>query len=302
MSKVRKLFTADAPEPTPEYCPGFAEIAAMLSMNEEKEGGMYRRFRQLSTGNLLYMQAQLDSLESDLQAMDEVDKETINTGSTISRMETLQCAVSWDSLEQSKDGQREKRVKLVLDIRRLLKEYHEALVLDSKVAQLPSPSEAHLKTFQRFAAERQLGGLQFRGLQFDELPRAEVLVTYSASETDRLSHYINRAVCDSRVSMFEDRRRVPPSWSGIYFYSDEKIERVVAILTVALAAALLIGGIASLDWVDPKRKGIRLGILAGFTTAFAALVGLLTNAKRTELFVATAGFTAVLVVYVGSAD
>jgi hypothetical protein len=54
--------------------------------------------------------------------------------------------------------------------------------------------------------------------------------------------------------------------------------------------------------MDAERKGARLGVLAASKTSFVAVVGLFTNARKAELFVATAGFTAVLVVYVGSAS
>jgi hypothetical protein len=74
------------------------------------------------------------------------------------------------------------------------------------------------------------------------------------------------------------------------------LERVVAVLSIILAAALLICSIVALNFAPGKNS--RLGILAAFTIAFAATVGLLTNAKRAEVFGATAAFVAVLVVYV----
>jgi hypothetical protein len=43
---------------------------------------------------------------------------------------------------------------------------------------------------------------------------------------------------------------------------------------------------------------IRLGMVALFTAFFAVLVGLLTNARRAEIFASTAAYAAVLVVYV----
>lgn len=41
-----------------------------------------------------------------------------------------------------------------------------------------------------------------------------------------------------------------------------------------------------------------LGMLCGWTVLFAACVGLLTNAKRDQIFGATAAYAAVLVVFV----
>lgn len=43
---------------------------------------------------------------------------------------------------------------------------------------------------------------------------------------------------------------------------------------------------------------IRLGMLALFTALFAGVVGLLTNARRAEIFASSAAYAAVLVVYV----
>jgi hypothetical protein len=74
------------------------------------------------------------------------------------------------------------------------------------------------------------------------------------------------------------------------------LERVVSVLSILLAGALLVCSIVALDYVTDKKS--RLGILAAFTVAFAGIVGLLTNAKRAEVFGATAAFVAVLVVYV----
>ena len=74
------------------------------------------------------------------------------------------------------------------------------------------------------------------------------------------------------------------------------IERIVSIVSITLACALLVGAIVALDFAPGKRA--RLAILTVFTVAFAATVGLLTNARRAEVFGATAAFVAVLVVYV----
>lgn len=53
-----------------------------------------------------------------------------------------------------------------------------------------------------------------------------------------------------------------------------------------LAALLLVGAIAVLYVVNSDK--VKLGLIAIFTTIFAASVGLLTNAKRSEIFGATA--------------
>jgi hypothetical protein len=49
-----------------------------------------------------------------------------------------------------------------------------------------------------------------------------------------------------------------------------------------------------------KSEKIKLGLVAGYTTAFALCVAVLTNAKRAEVFGACAAYAAVLVVFVSS--
>jgi hypothetical protein len=62
--------------------------------------------------------------------------------------------------------------------------------------------------------------------------------------------------------------------------------RFIAWFSTALAALLLIGAILVLYKV--QSPDLRLGLIALFTALFAASVGLLTNARRAELFGATA--------------
>ena len=71
---------------------------------------------------------------------------------------------------------------------------------------------------------------------------------------------------------------------------------MVAILNVLVAAVLLFGAILNLYFVVDEQK--RLGLIAGYTIAFATCIGLVTKAKRSEVFGASAAYTATLVVFV----
>jgi hypothetical protein len=70
----------------------------------------------------------------------------------------------------------------------------------------------------------------------------------------------------------------------------------VNVINTLFAAVLLVGAITSLYFV--KKPGAKLGIIAGFTTLFAATVGGMTSAERQEVFAASAAYAAVLVVFV----
>jgi len=65
---------------------------------------------------------------------------------------------------------------------------------------------------------------------------------------------------------------------------------------MVVAAVLLVGSIVGLYFVTSDAA--KLGMVAVFTAAFAVSVGLMTNARRAEIFAATAAYAAVLVVFV----
>jgi hypothetical protein len=66
----------------------------------------------------------------------------------------------------------------------------------------------------------------------------------------------------------------------------KKINRAVAIMSMIIAAVLLIVSIVTLYVVT--NNNVRLGLIGGFTTIFALSIHLLTNARRAELFASTA--------------
>jgi hypothetical protein len=79
-------------------------------------------------------------------------------------------------------------------------------------------------------------------------------------------------------------------------HKNSYVLRMVAVFGLTIAATLLIGAIVNLYLVpDPKTK---LGLVAMYTMLFATSVGLCTNARRAEVFAATAAYAAVLVVFV----
>lgn len=88
----------------------------------------------------------------------------------------------------------------------------------------------------------------------------------------------------------------PRGTSSLAIISQSRISIVVDIINILLAAAFLFGAICNLFYV--QRSQVKLGLIAGYTVAFAMAIGLVTNAKRAEIFAASAAYAAVLVVFV----
>jgi hypothetical protein len=90
--------------------------------------------------------------------------------------------------------------------------------------------------------------------------------------------------------------RKPAAGGYLISISEQRIEVFVWTLNVVLAAAFLFGAIYNLYYVQNDQK--RLGLITGYTVVFALCIGLLTSARRFEVFAACAAYAAVLVVFV----
>lgn len=84
--------------------------------------------------------------------------------------------------------------------------------------------------------------------------------------------------------------------NSVAYVSESHISTFVAVIATILSIALLFGAIVSLYFV--QNPNALLGMVGGWTVCFAACIGLLTNAKRDQIFGATAAYAAVLVVFV----
>lgn len=74
----------------------------------------------------------------------------------------------------------------------------------------------------------------------------------------------------------------------MFYFPERRIQRAGAIISVILSAVLLIGAVVCLLLVSKQSVGINVGMIVLFTCLFAGIVGLLTNARRAEIFGSTA--------------
>lgn len=110
----------------------------------------------------------------------------------------------------------------------------------------------------------------------------------SAADTDLISRLLQ--------DHWPSRGRQFNSSHSTAHFEEKHVTWAVAAISTIIAAGLLIGSIAILNKVsDPGR---RIGWIAGFTLLFALSITVLTNARRVEIFAATAAYVAVLVVFV----
>ncbi len=74
----------------------------------------------------------------------------------------------------------------------------------------------------------------------------------------------------------------------IFYFPHRRIKRAGAVISICFSAILLVGAIACLLLLSDRSINVRVGMIVLFTSLFAFVVGLLTNARRAEIFGATA--------------
>lgn len=269
--------------------PSFAHFIA-----KDSDAAIYRKYAHLSARNLLYLQSELHDLEGKLRQLDREDAKDINNE------EAQKAAREWKHYSDPNNGRASQQKALQEKIRLKLKEYHEALLLQSQVLALSTPSHRTLKAFRQWFASKDVPVLwgHDQNLFTDERD----LVALAPSETDRLDVFLQ-----DYLGWFFKEKRPPESGDDtidsnreIFYYPQRRIQRAGAVISILFSAILLVGAIACLLLVSDRSIKIRVGLIVVFTSLFALVVGLLTNARRAEIFGATAAYAAVLVVFVSN--
>jgi hypothetical protein len=290
------------------YATGYASLAAFIASDPDHSTAIYRRFDELSARNLLYLQSELAELKA---RQDELDQEDFRGD-----LDDKRRAKDWKVLRDradSGDVNARERLDLVHSIRSKLKEYSmseksapveeltysylgEALIMESTILSLRSPAkqtfDAFLDGFNDHGNSKTpystLGGRS--ASLYDE--REDLVALRRPAEEDRLTIVLRKYFPFLFMTNRQARR------GRIAYYLEERIRKVVAFISMILAAGLLYGAILNLYFVTSDKA--KLGLIAAYTIAFALCVGLLTNARRSEIFAASAAYAAVMVVFVSS--
>ncbi|EJT68618.1 hypothetical protein GGTG_13808 [Gaeumannomyces tritici R3-111a-1] len=184
---------------------------------------------------------------------------------------------SWEALvEQDRDPngrpEAKEQMRMLKELQVAIKEYHEALDLQHRISNLARPNKRVVGAYRSWLTKptRRLGGLP--GLFLDD--ESDLVAIKTPKDHDYLSELLRRHWPAARVESYD---------GGIF-----------------IAVALLVGSITGFLYVDaPLIKAL---MIAGFTGLFAISLGLIINARRPEVFAATAAYAAVLVVFVSNQD
>ncbi|KAI0206579.1 hypothetical protein F4808DRAFT_454500 [Astrocystis sublimbata] len=300
----------EAANPVPKD-PGFAEAGGYTRlaeyMGQHSQLAIFRRFGTLTNASLLYLQAEITELEHELkyvqaqdcQSDDDVRKEYERSWYRLSRSASLE------------EGSEEReQYELIMKLRELIAQYHQALYFHGKALELPSP---HVKIFgdlREWIVRPTMGFIHIVSKDWRTWEQCDDLITFEKSTMDRFTSLLTYTIVDiyhSLIGRHIHRARkstiLPLNYRDhrhTVTYSHKSISRFTQAFTVLIASTLPIAAIVVLYSVHDMVT--RIGIIAASTGLFSTSMSLLTMASLQEIFAATAAYAAVLVVFLGTTD
>jgi len=313
---------------------GFSALAKWTAEIPDYEAYMFRRFSRLSARNLQHLESELALLQAQLDAADE---EAHDSRADIL---TRRACENWAVFEERAGNRNfevdHRKMKLCRKINRKLKQYceltrcdenlapgvvqyfnyllrfikDETILLQEKIASIGTPHKHQLGVAQRFfksglginpEGTPALGGYDSERLENE----TDLLTLKPPHERDFLSRFLYNhpgwlkvSISSPLISTAINIQRSTQLPGGLEHFDEGHIYWAVATISTALSVILLIGAIVTLRLVQDEDT--RIGLIVAFTVLFGAALGLFTNARRAEVFGATAAYAAVLVVFVSS--
>ncbi|KAF2002301.1 hypothetical protein P154DRAFT_618706 [Amniculicola lignicola CBS 123094] len=283
------------------YPCGYPQLAGFQS--SESSFSIYRTFDYLHSRVILQLQDELRDCEENLSDMDYLDSKNGREKCLTSRMGDLK--------QTRKDKQSSsKRVDLLATIATKLIQYDQVLVGARKLGAFQRPSARDYRSVRRFFYnEKPLSSMS----EEQYILRKEDLVTLRhGREWATFDGWVEGLVSKfpwkwlTRKLFTTPELRKKSTSDTIFYYSPSRIEQFVCLIITFIIFVLLVLPVVAmykLTYVGNRNNLFdAIGILVAFTLLFSAAMGMLTKAKRHELFAASAAYCAVLVVFISNFD
>ncbi|KAF1951111.1 hypothetical protein CC80DRAFT_481821 [Byssothecium circinans] len=274
---------------------GYHRMARMMGKSDEL--AIFRKFNDVNMLSLLSLQAEILELRDDFYIICEGDEELGRDFST-----------SMLHLLQEKNDSGKNQYQALELIRDKIQQYI------AQLSELHQPRDDYLASLRDWLKDRKGGyskGIfktkeafiwekkDFRG---ENTEHDLITVARPRGERDLFTKYV---ICPL-VGLFHriwgrrnlNKRYVIDEESGYVEYSEEKIDRAGTIISTIVASLLPAAAMSALFFINSLQE--RIHAMLGITAVFAILLAVMSNAKRIEIFTATATFAAVEAVFIGS--
>lgn len=153
------------------------------------------------------------------------------------------------------------------------------MLLDASILTLRRPDTYNYKTVRDVFMNKDWDGTQWPSLGGSSATlydnRDDLSGLTQPYQDDQLTTFL-KTYCG--VFFLE---RIPEAGDKVMHYSSSRIKTFVGLVNVLLASGFLFGAIYNLYFVEQEQ--VKLGLIAGYTTAFALTISVISTAKRSEI-------------------
>ncbi|KAF4449021.1 hypothetical protein F53441_7671 [Fusarium austroafricanum] len=289
---------------------GYHRLAGIMS--EDKNLAIFRRFEDINIMQIMALQAEIVELQYRFQVKRKEDEEKgkAYSGSFHALRQTVYETSSIRSGSQdSANSLGHSQYDLLNQLRPKIVEYNSLILQMSELSKVKAPQRSQLENLQTWLIHPK-GGNNFLplrgGIELYTWKPEDTSEYFSLrnpiEDSDPFTKFIMEVLVSIFHPLFGERMKVGKVVdveSGLISYSDSKIVLASNLFAVVVSSALPVLTIFVLNYL--KTTTARIGFTVLFTVIFAVILQCFSNAKRIEIFAATATFAAVEVVFIGSA-
>ncbi|KAF2028004.1 hypothetical protein EK21DRAFT_70716, partial [Setomelanomma holmii] len=235
---------------------------------------LFRRFSLLNARALLYMQSELIYLETKLHKFDKDDEDD---GSDYAMMPAI-CFETILSLSSAGDPHGVERLQLIRRIQELTYRYNKMLIAEKQIQDMGGPSRRVWEVFSSWFRQTKSFFGRSAKLVDDHNESEFVAIGNQDVLTGFTEYLIGRAIAFIRRSASKD--------DAPAYYASHTVKRFVTFIGIVGATLLLEAAIVAIYLVTNDR--IRFALIAVFISLFAVAISVQSNARRPEMFAATA--------------
>ncbi|MCJ1227007.1 hypothetical protein MMC12_003662 [Toensbergia leucococca] len=285
---------------------GYQQLADLMSWDSNL--AILPRFSSANMLCLLHRQAEISELEERLEDLGYVNNKSADEN-------RRRLCNDWSVLKELGNESPEK--KLLYELRTKLAEYNQAISDQISLAAQPSPNRSDMSYLQHWLQHPQGGANALRGpgsmtwspvedggSRLDDFIDLSPIRNVERTVTQWVLDLLWPMIRHLPKGVMPAREFGPKDESGKSIFSsmgNNRVFRSIADqISSFVATTLMLIPVITLHFVNSADS--RLIIIIVFSLAFQGLMVLATEAKRSEVFAATAAFVAIQVVYVGSAS
>ncbi|TVY81623.1 hypothetical protein LSUE1_G004824 [Lachnellula suecica] len=269
------------------YPEGYPRISAYI--DSDSGSTLFRRFGVLHARILLYKQVELTELEAQLDKLDKEDEASEENKWRLGH-----------SLDTNGGYLNEDRKALVEEIDKKMEEYDALLLRDSQLRRLSRPTRRSHRNFMDYIYTEHPFSRENERFIYHE----HDFVTLEQPEESWLDDVLHKLMGHCKKGILRDVFVSPDDQKKtsdpyVHYYSEARLGVLIKVIIAVASTALLLIPVYLFLTCNLSAK-LMASITLIFVLVFSTAVSLLTEARRQEVFAATAAYCAVLVVFIGN--